>query len=357
MSSGFSKFGVVVLAWVAAGYWTATRACAQGKAQSHRSIELSETNSAEILTNLNLLTIKKDTSRQLEEQLKLLKGLSTPNSLEQRFSVPYVPPTALPTRRVKEQNTWKLTPDDLNLTPDAAETDPLASWAEGKSTSKKSLQQFYENLAVSGTESGASAQKKKNSSSSSDSSQDQFESNRADDGSGLPPGIREKTQPLRDYVNGDLGNVINAPSAHSTFDDFFGLKGAASAGVAAASAAQDSPLKTPSDSFIEQFKKALDPATALNLNPALSALVPGASSPGTPIAADLNKLPTTTHQETAAPSSVNPNAVLDPTTTTLSDENTTVLNQWNPLYTPSKLVPPKYTPPTPPDLLFPRRRF
>jgi hypothetical protein len=41
----------------------------------------------------------------------------------------------------------------------------------------------------------------------------------------------------------------------------------------------------------------------------------------------------------------------------LPDVNTTVLNQWNPMYAPPKVELPKITPPTPLTMEVPRRKF
>src|SRR5690242_17003973 len=118
MSLGFSRFGSVVLVWFASSWLGIHGAYGQGQAQPHRSIELTETNSAEILTNLNLLTNKKEGSRQLEDQLRSLKSLTSP-SMDEGFSIPYAAP-ARPTKRAKEmmerKQNWAMTPEEINLT-------------------------------------------------------------------------------------------------------------------------------------------------------------------------------------------------------------------------------------------------
>src|ERR1700676_1728002 len=70
MSLGFSRFGRCVLAGLALSWLWVSHAAAQGTQRSTRFIELSETNNAEILTNLNQLTTKKEGFRQLEDQLR-----------------------------------------------------------------------------------------------------------------------------------------------------------------------------------------------------------------------------------------------------------------------------------------------
>ena len=97
-----------------------SHAFAQGTPRPRRYIELTETNNAEILTNLNQLSTKKDGLRQLEDQLRLLKSSSSHKSFEDRYSLPYVAPSpnVLPNKTVKElleRKNWALTPDELGM--------------------------------------------------------------------------------------------------------------------------------------------------------------------------------------------------------------------------------------------------
>src|SRR3954471_20550342 len=119
MSLCFSRLGLCLGA-----LWLAATACldhvqAQGTPRPHRSLELTETNSAEILTNLNLLSTKKEGVRELDDQLKALKSLSPSTTFEGNWYVPYVPPSgsAVPTKALKEllhrQMNWGLSPEEM----------------------------------------------------------------------------------------------------------------------------------------------------------------------------------------------------------------------------------------------------
>src|SRR5689334_22262314 len=103
MSLGFSRFESVALVWFVSSSLVIQVACAQGRPQFHRAIELSETNSAQILTNLDFLTNKKEVPRPLDEQLRSLQSLISPGgSMEERFAMPYSAPAALPNRKLKD---------------------------------------------------------------------------------------------------------------------------------------------------------------------------------------------------------------------------------------------------------------
>lgn len=358
MDLGFSRFELVVLVWFASSCLVMPLAHAQGKAQVRRSIELSETNSAQILTNLNLLTNRKETARPLDEQLRSLKGLSSGDTFEDRFSLPYAPPPMLTNKKLKEllerKRNWALTPKEIDLATGNSESDALSGFEQDKNSSKKSLQQFYDALNRPNP-ANQPGERPGNDRSTARQGQDSFQNN-LDDDSSLPPGLRDKTRQLQKFVTEDPGSVFNpAAQVHATFDNFdnfFGLSDATKPDQN-----QNFSSKTPGDSFLDRFKKGLDASSALGLNPALSALLPSSTAPRTSIAADLQNLPSTLHREMAQPTPGLVSTVPDPTS--LSDANATVLNQWNPLYVPPKLELPKVTstPLTPLNFEYPRRRF
>ena len=351
MSFGFSRFGVVFLC-LASSCLVAKSAHAQGQAQPRRSIELTETNSAEILTNLDLLTTKKDVSRQIDEQLRALKGFSAPGSMGGRFSLPYVAPTVVPNKKLKElleqKRNWGLSSDQLSSGTFDLET--IAGYADDKNGGKNALQQFYDAL-MQPTGANPNGQKPANGPPGKKQNQDSFENSpNQDDDSNLPAGIRATTKDIKEAIQQDPGTIFNPTRAHSSFDNFFGQKVTAATAPMAAE-----PVKAPGESFLDQYKKGLDPATVLGLSPSLSAGVPESASSRAVISADLSKLPTSVHKDEPRQNAASVSSVPDPTT--LSDLNAGVLNAWNPLYTPPKLELPKYSPPTPPNLEFPRRRF
>ena len=219
MSLGFSKFGWwVVPIWLAASDLLVTHVQAQGKPQHRRSIELSETNSAEILTNLTQLSTKKDGFKELNEQLRSAAGISSLNSMDGNFSVPYVSPhvPVVPRKALKElldrQKNWTLNVEDLNTGTSDPSSDILSSYGEDKSSTKKSsLQQFYDGLnrRRPGTQ---NADESKNDHSVSKNELDSRNDPGSQDDSSLPPAIREKTRKLKEsatafkeLVNEDAG--------------------------------------------------------------------------------------------------------------------------------------------------------
>src|SRR5579864_7553692 len=114
MSLGFSRSRCcVVLLCLAVSGLTVRQLHAQGTQHPRRFIELSETNTAEILTNLNQLTIRKDGLRELEDQLRSLNNnFPGSKSLEGSFNAPYYAPRTVPNKTMMEllerQKNWNL---------------------------------------------------------------------------------------------------------------------------------------------------------------------------------------------------------------------------------------------------------
>lgn len=358
MSFRFSRFGLwMVLALFAICGPAVSHVHAQGKPQPRRAIELSETNSAEILTNLNQLTTKKDGFRQLDEQLKSLKGISPGNSMESRFTAPYVSPTTpvLPRKAIKElldrKKNWGLTPEQLGAVSSTSDSDSISVFGEDKSDNKKSsLEQFYNALNHQGKGFPSADQSKDDGLGVSSKRGDSRNDTASDDDSKLPRGVRDQTQRLKELVNEDPSSVFVPARAHTSFENFFGLD------VKTVTPEQSPTPKTSMESFVDQFKRVLDsPAAAANLDPTLSSLAPADAARRTTAVPGLETQPITTHHELtqSTPGNLTPSL----NRTTLPDLNATVLNQWNPMYQPPKVQLPKVTPPTPPNLDFPRRRF
>lgn len=359
MSLGFSRSGSWILLFcLAASGLVERHAQAQGIPRSRRSIELTETNSAEILTNLNQLTVKKEGVQQLEDQLKSLKGVGGATSFEQRFNAPYGSQNASPASSktimelIERRKNWGLTPEEMTLDSKVSDRDILSAIADEKAEGKQSsLQQFYDALKGSGTSRTGrdllSNESRSGQLKPSDSSNDDF-SLGSDDDSKLPAGIREKAQKLKEMVTRDSTSVFNPQRSHSTFDNFFGLR----ENVAVRTAASDL-TKTPMEAYMEQFKKELDTSlTGARIDPGLQSLLPEERK--TPLPA-MAPMPLTPHHEVTQTTPGNVGSVQDHLV--LPDLNAAVLHSWNPMYTPPKLELPKYTPPAPPNLEFPRRRF
>jgi hypothetical protein len=346
---------------------------AQGTQRPRREIELSETNSAQILTNLNELTTRKEEFKTLDEQLKMLRGNSAESSLEERFSVPYVSPnmSLLPKKTMKEllerRNTWNLSPEELGIASGATDLDSSSNSKDDKIDSRKSsLQQFYDTLNHKTTnrdksdrvgDTSTSSGKPVKSTDSLDpinaiksrDSRDLLDDSNNDDDSKLPPGIRDKAQKLKEMVNEDSSSIFSPTRAHSSFENFFGLSD-----NSPGRDSLDGP-KSSTDSFIDQFKKTLDAQSAgSSIDPALKALAPNTAlaQPYT----GLGSLPATTpNHELTESSTASGYSVLDPKT--IPDMNSAVLNQWNPLSAAPKFEPPKVSLPSPYSMDIPRRHF
>lgn len=352
MSLGFSRFGLsFVAAAFAASNLLVSNGIAQGNAQPRRSIELTETNSAEILTNLNQLSTKKDEFRQLDEQLRTLRGLSSPKSMEQRFSVPYGGQGAMPKKRIKDlmerQKNWGFTAEDINQS--ASSSDSEVSSFEGTDKfdpKSSSVQQFYNTLNGQGS-SAPNQNRSTNEKSPSNKRSIFTPENSSEDDSSLPPEIRDKTQRLKELVNGDPTSIFNQTRPRTDFENFFGKS--------ERRPTEDQATGTKATIWIEQFKKGLDPSVAAGMDPTLGGLAPETGQARKTLSPELSKLPTSTHHDAPDPTPARINSVLD--VTAVSDINAAVLNQWNPLYTIPKAPLPKKTPPTPINLDFPRRKF
>ena len=361
MSLGFSRSGAwILLSLIAIGGWAGHEAQAQGTHRPRRAIELSETNSAEVLTNLNQITTHKEGLKQLEDQLKSLKGISG-NSLEDRFNAPYLSPakSGLPNKTLKEllekQNNWNLAPEDLGMSmnPNSAEKDMFSTYGDEKKDGKKnsSLQQFYDALnRQSATR--QQQQDRLNDNKDSNSRPPQFRDETVpDDDSKLPEGIRDKVQKLKEMVNEDNKSIFSSTRSKSTFENFFGLN---------ESGPSKDTLETKSsmESFIGQFKKVLDGSTpGSGMDPSLKTLVGDNAGPKASTVPGFGALPKAqpSGREFTESGAANLSSMLN--RSAMPDINGAVLNQWNPIYTPSKLETPKFTPPTPLNMEFPRRRF
>ena len=359
MSLGFSRFGYwLVLIWFAGNGLLVSHVRAQGKPQPRRSIELSETNTAEILTNLNQLSTKKDGFRQLDDRLKSLKGISNPNSMETRFSTPYASPTTtvLPTKTLKEllerQRNWGLTAEELGAAASPADSDGLSTYETDQKDSKKSsLEQFYDALNRSGPRRSDSDRLKDNFSALRKPSDPRDDNAMADDAN-LPPAIRDKVQRLKGLVSEDQGSILNAVRARPSFENFFGVTDNN------AKFDQVSTPKASEESFMDRFKKGLESQPAgSKLDPALNALLPAETSRRPAFSPSLEPLPAFARHDPSEITPGNLNSV--PSRTLLPDVNATLLNQWNPMYTPPKLELPKPTPglSVPLNMEFPRRKF
>lgn len=358
MSLGFSKFGLwLVLSGFAFSGLLESHVQAQGTQRPHRDIQLSETNSAEILTNLNGLNTKKEGTSQLEDQLENINKQLSNKNLDQGFSLPYLPPTVVPAKTLKElldrQKNWGMTPEELGSAFGSSESDALSVFDQGRSDAKKSsLQQFYDTLNRQNASHPNSSRSGENGGSVDYFKSDFKQDTDFSDDSSMPASIRDKAKKLRDLVNQDPTSFFNTTKPKTSFDNFLGLNDP--------NPTADSVRgpKTSMESFMDQFKKVLNGQTVgASVDPSVNALAPKPTVRPVTAYPALDELPSSTHHQLSditTPGTIN--SVPNPTV--MQDLNSTILNQWNPLYTPPKLELPKPSPPSVPlNMEFPRRKF
>jgi hypothetical protein len=352
--------------WILA-LWFATLAglsdaAAQGTLKPRRSLELTETNSAEILTNLNLLNTKKEGISELDEQLKGLKKFSPDPMFEANWYVPYAPQSSgVPNKALKEllqrQNNWGLTPEELSIaTKSLFDSEKFSVYGDDKGDKDKqsSLQQFYDALNNRST-----APKKQDSSTDINWNIDQNKrlDNRreldSDYESNLPDAIRDKAKRLREMVNEDSSSIFNPIRPSSSFDNFFGLRNEASTREPV------DQKKHGSESFIDQFKKTLDKQSAASsLLSGVSGSIPNPDAASRAfVLPGLEPFASSTHNDSKETTPRISTSLVDPTA--MRDLNSTALNQWNSLYQPPKLVLPQttFTPSSASVMQVPRRHF
>ena len=336
---------------------------AQGTPRPRRSIEITETNSAEILTNLNLLNSKKEGISDLEDQLRTLRKMSPEPSFDGNWTVPYLPPSGskASNKTLRElldrQKNWGLTSEEMStVLGRGSESDTLSTYGDekGNKDKKTSLQQFYDTLNNRNPD-----RKKQDATTDLNSFQpnkrfDAMKEFNSDDDSGLPEGIRDKAQKLKDLVSEDNSSIFNPTRARSTFDNFFGLTDY----NPSSSEPVTQSRTTTSESFIDQFKKTLGrQSTPSSLAPGLNALVPSAPDNRASMVPGLEPFTGSKKQEFTQTIPGNSTTLVDPTA--LRDVNASILNSWNPLYQAPKLelTKPPAPPPSASFMQVPRRHF
>lgn len=326
---------------------------AQGTHQPRRILGLSETNSAEILTNLNSLTLKPEGANQLEDQFGTL---TERRSIEDRLNMPYVPRPSAPvsSKTLKTlmdlKKNWGLSSEELGAAGITKESDSFSAYDDQK-PGKSSLQQFYEALNSGNRRQGAPrSPDSKDSLEGSKSSNSKLDSS-FDETANLPPGIRDKADKLKETVKDDPTSMLNQGKPRTSFENFFGLD-------------RSSPIgdvegrKSSMETFVDQFKQVLNSSASspTALDPGLNSLLPETAARRASLIPSMDTSHPTRPSETVQATTPGTVSIV-PSATIVPDLSAATLNRWNPLYAPSKLEVPKITPPTPPNLDFPRRRF
>jgi hypothetical protein len=329
-------------------------ALAQGTHQPKRVLGLSETNSAEILTNLNSLTTRQEGVNQLEDQFGTL---TERRSLEDRLTMPYVPRASAPVSSkalkglLDRQKNWGLSSEELGGTKTATEADTFSAFDDHKQ-GKSSLQEFYETLNSGNRRQGASRSPDPKNSFEAGKSSDSKLDGGFDETANLPPGLRDKADKLKDTVKDDATSMLNPAKRQTSFENFFGLD--RSNPVAQGVEGRKSSMET----FVDQFKQVLNGPSGgpAALDPALNSLLPETAARRASVIPSIGTFHSA--QSLATTEATTPGTVsLVPNATIVPDLNAATLNRWNPLFSPSKLEVPKITPPAPPNVDFPRRHF
>jgi hypothetical protein len=305
---------------------------AQDKPARARQIDLQETDSMEVLSNMNLLNARPESLKRFEEELS--RPLSTFKPDLERPLAPYRPVTiVVPNRR--GQDNW-MSPKDLM--PKTAQED----WLDGISVGKKgqpktSQEQFLEMLNRQDPGRGSA-----NASGSVSSRRPGLSGDLADDPS-LPSAVREKAQALKDLISHDGSGNLFAPSSRSPLSDFLGSR------ETGLSRDDLQAHKAYMDAYRREVLGSVPPPAATPFNPlGLPAAVP---TPGYVGGLDTLASPSRRGMDSS------PGTYTPATPGSLRDLNAALLNQWNPMYTPPKPETPKASPPAPMTAEVPRRKF
>jgi hypothetical protein len=226
---------VLTLAGLAAvGAWSWT--VQAGSKEPGRSIQFSEARSNDVTTNLHQLTSKKDSLKQLEDDLnKSFRTFSGASSLDGVAPPPPDPPSTapvIPSKRLKERlerrkNLFLLTPEDLVDTPTLEEMLKVPEYGpDGLEKRPKSpLELNYERLNAK--RAGSLKPIRFHDDETSDPSDvlSRRETPMASDDLGLPSALREKEETLKKLSEPDsAGNPFaQPPPKRNSFSDIFGL--------------------------------------------------------------------------------------------------------------------------------------
>jgi hypothetical protein len=243
------------------------------KDRGGRDIEFSATRSDEVATNLHQLASKKDTLKQLEEDLyKSVQTFVPQSSLDAVAAPPARQPAApaVSNKRVKEllerRKNWAFAnPKDLLSGPTAEELFRLPEYGpDGQE--KKSLspiEQYYEQLAAKRAGKTGSRAQKDDGEFGVPDPLNPSEAAASRDDLNLPAGLRERELALKKLLETDSGAGEPAPGpARNPYSDIFGLGDASSV--------QENALEHKKN--MDEFQRILDsrPPTASSAESAAS---------------------------------------------------------------------------------------
>ena len=265
---------LAILAMV--GVWVCP---AQGGGKERgRAIEFSAPKSDEVTTNLQQLTSKKDSLKQLEEDLyKSVQTFAPKSSLDSVAAPPARTPTgpAIPSKRVKEllerRKNWAFVNlKDLMNGPTVEELLKVPEYgADGQEKKRVSLmEQYYEQLGARRARGMGSGQHKDEGGFGAPDKSNPRDASASRDDPNLPIGLRESEQTLKTFLESDLGvSGLPPSSARKPFSDIFGLGDTTSS--------QEKTLEH--KKHVDEFQRILDSSR----QPVSSADSPGGSSDAT----------------------------------------------------------------------------
>ena len=234
MSCRLSSLGIgcalAVLAW---GGLSLCTAHAGGKERG-RAIQFSEPKSDELTTNLHQLSSRKDSLKQLEEDLsKSLQPFSSRGSLDAVAEPPPRQPSGpvVPSKRAKEllerrKNYIFMNPEDLVREPTAEEILKIPEYGpDGQEKSKVSaLEHYYQRQDAKRAATRKMGQIKDEALYGTPGSWNSGGNTAARDELNLPASLRASEETLKRYLGSDSDDSTTAPThKRNPYSDIFGL--------------------------------------------------------------------------------------------------------------------------------------
>jgi hypothetical protein len=350
-----SRFGLAALAASAVLVGSAQAGSRRGVG---RPIEFTEPRSYEVTTNLNQLTSKKDSLKQLEEDLyRPVQSFTPKSSLDGVMAPPLraPAPSAIQSKRAKEllerRRNWVfMSPEDLFAAPTVEQILKAPDYGPGGLEKKEmpTLERYYHSLAP-----------KRPARTSSDTAKEDELFNVAkkstapeavpeNDDSDLPAGLKESADALKNlFQTGKSDSPLSQGATPTSFSDPFGL----------ASRVRTDEQTLAHKQLMDEYRTLLDPISHPPAvpNAAGSAFALSDTAPSTPEpVAALPSIPTPNPRKSLDSLLNAANPLLGPAP--LPDVNAKALGQTRPASALPK-VEERRPKPTAPDFTAPRRAF
>lgn len=317
-----------------------------------KSIEFSEPKSDEVTTNLHQLNSKKDSLKQLEEDLyRSIRTFSGGSSLDGVPAPPVRPPAGpvIPSKRARElldrhKNAYLMTPEDLVSAPTLEEIFELPEYDEDGLEKKKKtpMELYYERLDAKRVPAVKPAQPDNEESLGEPRTFSGLDRAAPEIEPMLPPGLKETQDEIQQYLAAEIPDTAPVPtmSIRSSYSDIFGLGELA-----------PSPEKVlEHKKLMDEFQSILQPSRLPSASAEGGSLL--GSSPESPSqAANPFRIPEATTGVDPQFGAVNP--VLTPSGP--ADVNEQMLSRSSPIQEAPKVTPSR--PPSAPTFTAPRRPF